>query len=132
MDEVELLFKHALVQEATYESILLQRRRELHRRVGECVEALFADRLDEFYGLLAYHYSRAEEWEKAQDFLFKAGDQAGKVAADAEALEHYRQALAAYSRAFGDRWDPLQRAELERKMGEALFRRGEQSQAREY
>ena len=130
--ELEYIFKHALVQEATYESILLQRRRELHRRVGECVEALFADRLDEFYGLLAYHYSRAEEWEKAQDFLFKAGDQAGKVAADAEALEHYRQALAAYSRAFGDRWDPLQRAVLERKMGEALFRRGEHSQAREY
>ncbi|MGD0626383.1 MAG: adenylate/guanylate cyclase domain-containing protein [Thermodesulfobacteriota bacterium] len=57
--ELEYIFKHALVQEATYESILLRRRRELHRRVGECVEALFADRLDEFYGLLAYHYSRA-------------------------------------------------------------------------
>lgn len=130
--ELEYIFKHALVQEATYESILVQRRRELHRRVGECVEVLFKDRLDEFYGLLAYHYSRAEEWEKAQDYLFKAGDQAGKVAADAEALEHYRQALAAYARAFGDKWDPFQRAVLERKMGEALFRRGEHSQARDY
>jgi len=130
--ELEYIFKHAVVQEATYESILLQRRRELHRRVGECVEALFLDRLEEFYGLLAYHYTRAEEWERAQDYLFKAGDQAGKVAADAEALEHYRQALAAYTRAFGDKWDPLQRAVLERKMGEALFRRGEHSQARDY
>jgi len=130
--ELEYIFKHALVQEAAYESILRQRRKELHRHVGECVEALFADRLDEFYGLLAYHYTQAEEWEKAQDYLFKAGDQAGKIAADAEALEHYRQALAAHTRAFGNRWDPLQRAILERKMGEALFRRGQNQSAREY
>ena len=130
--ELEYIFKHALVQEATYESILLQRRRDLHRRVGECMETLFAERLDEFYGLLAYHYTRAEEWEKAQDYLFKAGDQAGKIAADAEALEHYRLALTAHTRAFGNRWDPWQRAILERKMGEALFRRGQNQLGREY
>ena len=130
--ELEYIFKHALTQEATYESILLRRRRELHRRVGETIEALFADHLEEFYGVLAYHYARAEDWEKAQDYLFKAGDQAGKMAADAEALAHYRQAVAGYSRVFGDRWDPLQRAVLERKMGEALFRRGEHQQATEY
>ncbi len=129
--ELEYIFKHALVQEAAYESLLLQRRRELHRQVGECIEALFPDRLDEFYGLLSYHYTRAEEWAKAQEYLLKAGDQAGKIAADAEALAHYRQALAAYERAFGDRWDPFERAVLERKMGEALFRRGEHEQGRE-
>lgn len=132
LPELEYIFKHALVQEAAYESILLQRRRALHRRVGDCVEALFADRLEDFYGLLAYHYSRAEEWQKAQEYLFKAGDQASRVAADAEALANYRQALAAYGRAFGDRWDPVQRAVLERNIGEALFRRGEHEQAREY
>ncbi len=130
--EREYIFKHALLQETAYESILLQQRKELHRQVGKCVEALFANRLDEFYGLMAYHCTRAEEWEKAQDYLFKAGDQAGKIAADAEALEHYRQALAAHTRAFGDRWDPRQRAILERKMGEALFRRGQNQAAREY
>lgn len=132
LPELEYIFKHALVQETTYESILLQLRRELHRRVGECIEALFAGRLEEFYALLSYHYSRAEDWTKAQEYLFKAGDQAGKIAADAEALAHYQQAMAAYARAFGNRWDPIERAVLERKMGEALFRRGEHVQAREY
>lgn len=130
--ELEYIFKHALLQEAAYESILLQQRKELHLQVGKCVEFLFANRLDEFYGLMAYHYTRAEEWGKAQDYLLKAGDQAGKIAADAEALEHYRQALAAHTRAFGNRWDPWQRAILERKMGEALFRRGQNQAAREY
>ncbi len=71
-------------------------------------------------------------WEKAQEYLFKAGDQAGRIAADAEALAHYQQAIAAYARVFGDRWDPIQRASLERKMGEAFYRRGEHKQAMEY
>lgn len=130
--ELEYIFKHVLVQEATYGSILIQRRRELHRRVGECIEEFFADRIEEFVGLLAHHFAQAEEWEKAQTYLLLAGDEAGKVAADIEALAHYEKALATYARAFGDRWDPLQRAKLERKMGEALFRRGQHEQAIEH
>ena len=50
------------------------------------------------------------------------------MAADAEALAHYEQAMMAYARAFGDQWDPLQQAALERKIGETLFRRGEHAQ----
>ncbi len=123
--EFEYVFKHPLIQEATYESIPITVRRDLHRRAGEAMGVLYADRLEEFYGELAYHYARAEEWEKAQAYLFKAGDRAGMIAADAEALAHYRQAVAAYERAFGERWDPLARAILERKVGDALFRRGE-------
>ncbi|WP_447980760.1 ATP-binding protein [Candidatus Nitrospira bockiana] len=130
--ELEYVFKHALVQETTYASILADRRRELHRRVAECLEGLFSDRLEEVLTLLAYHYAKAEQWGKAQDYLCKAAHQAGKVAADAEALALYRQALAIYERGFGDRWDPRERAALERTMGEALFRRGEHVQAVEY
>jgi tetratricopeptide (TPR) repeat protein len=91
-----------------------------------------ADRLDEFYGLLAYHYSAAELWDKAQDYLFKAGDQAGRMAADTEALAHYRRAMEAYGQVRGNDWDPLSQAGLERKIGEALFRLGEHDQARAY
>jgi len=130
--ELEYIFKHALVQETTYGSILLQRRRELHSKVGQAIEALFPDRLEEFYSLLAYHYARAENWEKAQEYLFKAGDQAGKIAADAEALRHYQEAIESYTHVFGDKWDPLQRGSLERKMGEAFYRRGDTQKAMEY
>ena len=129
--ELEYVFTHALVHDAAYESLLLQRRRELHARVGEAIERLFAKRLDEFSGVLAYHFARAEKWEQAQNYLFKAGDRAERVAGDAEALAHYRQAVAAYGRAFGDRWDPVQRAKVERRIGEALFRRGELVEALE-
>ena len=99
--EVEYIFKHALVQESTYESILLKKRHELHAKVAEAIERLFTDRLDEFTSVLAYHYAKAERWEKAQGYLFKAGDQAGAIAADAEALAHYQQALETYTKPSG-------------------------------
>ena len=127
--ELEYLFKHALVHEATYATLLTARRRALHRRVGECIEGLFADRLEDFLSVLAYHFAQAEAWEKAQEYLLKAGDQAARVAADAEALDHYQNAIDAYEKAFGDRWDALKRATLERKIGEALFRLGHHERA---
>jgi class 3 adenylate cyclase/tetratricopeptide (TPR) repeat protein len=127
--ELAYIFKHALAQETTYESILLDERRRLHAQVGAAIENLFAGRLEEFYGLLAHHYAKAEAWEKAQAYLLKAADQAVHMAADSEALAHYRQALAAYGRAFGEVWDPVERAGLERKMGQAFYRRGEWNQA---
>jgi class 3 adenylate cyclase/tetratricopeptide (TPR) repeat protein len=130
--ELEYIFKHALVQESTYESILLKRRQELHAQVASAIETLFAERIEEFSSVLAYHCAKAEDWNKAQDYLFKAANQAGRIAADVEALSHYEQALETYARVFGDKWDPVQRASLERKMGEAFSRRGEAEKAVEY
>ena len=109
LPELEYLFTHALVQEATYGSILRQRRLELHRRVGECIERLFPERLDEFYGLLAHHYGQAEDWPKAHEYLLKAADEAGRIAANAEALGYYRRALETHAQVFGDRWEPVER-----------------------
>lgn len=130
--ELEYIFKHALVQESTYESILLKKRLELHAKVASAIEQLFSNRLDEFSPVLAYHYAKAEQWEKAQEYLFRAGDQAGRIAADAETLSYYDEALVTYTRVFGDTWDPVERAMLERKMGEAFYRRGDHGKAGEY
>ena len=74
--EVVYLFRHVLVQEATYETILVLRRQELHGAVAAAMEALYAGRLEKFYAVLAYHYARAQAWGKAQEYLLKAGDQA--------------------------------------------------------
>src|SRR5207245_1836874 len=86
-------------------------------KLAAAIERLFGDRLDELTSLLAYHYALAEDWEAAQAYLFKAGDQAGRMAADAEALELYRQAEAAYARVATRELAPLQRAMLDRKLG---------------
>jgi predicted ATPase len=92
--ELELGFSHPLIQEAAYSSVLLAQRRATHQRIAKCIEALIADRLENFYSELAYHYAQADDWDKAQYFLLAAGDQAVSIAADAEALEHYERALA--------------------------------------
>jgi hypothetical protein len=131
LPELEYIFKHALVQEATYGSILTENRRGIHRRVAQAIELLFPDRLDEFASLLAHHYTCAEDWEKAQAYLFKAGDQAGRMAADTEALEHLRSAEMAYLKVRGDKLEPLQRAALARKVGAALFGTGHYEAAHE-
>jgi class 3 adenylate cyclase/tetratricopeptide (TPR) repeat protein len=125
--DAELMFKHILIQETVYGSILRRQRRELHAQVARAIEATYGDRLEEFVGALASHYARAEHWEEALAYLERAGDQAGSVAADAEAVERYRDAMSAYETT--GRAPPLQIASLERKLGEALFRRGEHVQA---
>lgn len=130
--ELEYIFKHALVQEAVYGSILVERRRAIHRMVAQAIERLFGDRLDELTSLLAYHYALAEDWEAAQAYLFKAGDHAGRMAADAEALELYRQAEAAYARVAARRLEPLQRAMLDRKLGQAFYGIGSYEQSVEH
>ena len=95
------------------------------------IEREYADRLDDFFSVLALQFANAGEWAKAREYLIKAGDQAVRIAADAEALALYREAFAARERA-GEAWERAERGVLERKMGEALFRRGEHVEAREH
>jgi tetratricopeptide (TPR) repeat protein len=121
--ELELMFRHPLIQQATYATMLEDRRRHLHGQVAQCIEALFATRLEEFFSVLAYHYAHAEHWDRAQHFLLKAGDQAGRVAADAEALDHYERALVASTRS-AHGLDRFERADLEIRMAEALYALG--------
>lgn len=92
--ELEYIFKHSLTQQAAYNSLLIERRRDFHRRVGEALEQLFADRQAEFYGLLAHHFDAAGERLKAIDYWIKAGDTARLKDAFDEAIEEYQRAVA--------------------------------------
>ncbi len=123
-EELEYVFKHALVQETIYESILQMRRKQLHLEVARSIESIFAARLVDFYGTLAYHYSRAESLEKAEEYLFKAGDEAARSAASAEALTCFREASRIYFLIHGEGGNPGTKATLERNIGLALLRTG--------
>ncbi len=91
--ELSYTFRHALTQEVAYNSLLVQRRRALHRLVGVAIEELYADRLAEQYEVLAHHFSKGEERAKALEYFLKAGDKAAQAFANREALALYEQAL---------------------------------------
>lgn len=95
--EVEYIFSHALTQEVAYESLLGPRRRELHRRVGEAMVCVFAERLSEFQSIIGEHFLRGEAWDKAAHYLAQAGDAAARLYAHPEARLHYARALEALS-----------------------------------
>jgi class 3 adenylate cyclase/tetratricopeptide (TPR) repeat protein len=132
MDELEYLFKHALAQEVAYDSILVQRRKELHKNVADSIEKVFNERLHEFYGMLAYHYSQAEDLDKTEEYLIKAGEESLKASASSEALNYYQQALDLYLRKYGDKADPEKIAMLEKNIALALFNRGQLAESVEY
>lgn len=124
MEEVEFHFKDAMVHEVAYESILQKKRKELHMKVAEAIETVFSERLHEFYGMLAMHFSRGENLEKAEEYLIKAGEEALKAAASYEALSYYQDALKLYLNKYAGAADPEKIAGLERKIALAFFNKG--------
>ncbi len=96
--EREYAFHHSLTQEATYSTILLKRRRELHQRVGEALEDLYADRVEEFAALLAQHFRAAGDDAKTLRYATTAGDSAARLFANKEAVTHYTSAIEAAER----------------------------------
>ena len=89
----EYRFRHALIQETAYRTLLAEQRTRLHRRAAEWLEERYAERDAEVLGLLAYHWLRAEDEEKAAGYLLRAGDKARLEYALDEAIEHYRDLL---------------------------------------
>jgi tetratricopeptide (TPR) repeat protein len=86
-------FKHALTHEVAYSSLLLERRRVLHGRIVEALEALPADRLAEQTERLAQHAWRSERWDKALAYFRQAGGRAMARSANREAVVCFEQAL---------------------------------------
>lgn len=122
-------FRHPLVHEAVYQSSRLKARKLLHERLARWVENSYADRLREFSSLLAFHYTRAENWIKAVEFLLIAGEQSARLAADQEALLNYEEAIAAYDRGAVGEIDKTQRAIMEQRLGGIHLRRANHDRA---
>jgi predicted ATPase/class 3 adenylate cyclase len=93
LPELEYMFRHTLTQETTYKSILRQRRRDFHLRVGRALEELFPERLGEFAALLAQHFDEGQDEDKALHYHRMAADRAFSLDAQAEALRHYERSI---------------------------------------
>ncbi len=124
--ELEYLFRHALAQEAVYQSILLRSRKELHQQVAVAIEQSFASDLSKHFSPIAHHYRQAEQWEPAEAYLVKAGVVAAAAAASSEALVLFNDALELYNRLHGDGGgDARHRALIEKHIGLGLLNTGQ-------
>jgi class 3 adenylate cyclase/tetratricopeptide (TPR) repeat protein len=97
LPEAEYMFKHVLTQVAVYEGLLLKQRKNLHGIVGRVIEKLYAERLEEHYEKLAYHFSHSNNADKAIEYLQLAGDKSTRYHSLVEARGHYREALALFT-----------------------------------
>lgn len=88
----EYAFRHVLIQEAAYDSILLKNRSQLHQRIGEILEEIYSDRIEEFAPLLANHFYNAGD-ERSLKYDIIAGEKSARLYANAEAVAHFSRAL---------------------------------------
>jgi class 3 adenylate cyclase/tetratricopeptide (TPR) repeat protein len=91
--DTEYIFKHALTQEVAYNSVLLERRRQLHERTAAALETLYTNSVEEHLAELAHHYGRSANPGKAVEYLTRAGQQALNRSAIAEAQAQFQQGL---------------------------------------
>jgi len=116
----EYIFKHAVLRDVTYETVLLKLRRLYHAQVAKWLETNAGERLGEYLSLIAGHYELAGEQAKAADYLQRSGEELYKVSA-------FRDAIGAFERALTmlPEGDVVSRAALLVKLGAAYERVGD-------
>jgi class 3 adenylate cyclase len=97
--ETGYIFKHALTQEVAYNSLLIERRKQIHERVGKALESNFADQIDDYLTQLAFHFGHSDNVAKAIEYQGRAGQQAMQRCSYADAIKYVSDAL--------DRMKPL-------------------------
>src|SRR5712664_4395984 len=91
--QVTYTFKHALIQDAAYESLLKSTRQHYHQRLGQVLEAQFPETTATQPELLAHHYTEASLPEQAVHYWHKAGQRASERSAHLEAITHLTKGL---------------------------------------
>ena len=91
--ETTYVFKHALTREVVYGSILSKRLRKIHEAVGDAIECLYKESLDEYHAVLARHYIASGNYEKGAHYSWLARKKAEQTRSHREAIDHSRRIL---------------------------------------
>ena len=124
--ETEYAFRHALSHESAYQSLAESTRSRLHGVVGEALERLYAGRLEEVVELLAYHFGRSAEDERAVDYGILAAEKAARRWANVEARTAFTTVLGRLDRMPRTQENLLRRLDAVLKQSEVRFALGEQ------
>jgi hypothetical protein len=133
--EVEYLFRHVLIQEAAYDSLVKSQRRRLHQIIGETLEQVYAASRPEIAATLAFHFEQAEAHERALHYFEHSAGRAQAAYANDEAIGFFRAAIRQADHLAGDgdapsaRWE-IQAAQLHERLGDVLELTGRLDEAR--
>ena len=130
--DLEYTFKHALIHEVAYGSLLQERRRTLHTGIMEALERLYPDRLSEYSERLAYHAFSGEVWDRAVTHLREAGAKALARSANREAAASFEKALVALEHLPDTRQKLEHAIDLRLDLRQALFPLGEITRLLDY
>jgi len=87
------IFNHALTREVIYDSILSRKKKKLHEKIGEGIEKLYSENIDEYYEVLAEHFIKSENYEKGSEYSKLASKKAFKSASINDAIEYSRKRI---------------------------------------
>jgi class 3 adenylate cyclase/tetratricopeptide (TPR) repeat protein len=90
---MEYRFKHDLVQEVAYNSLLVRKRKEMHLAAANAIETFYSDNLEHVIEILAYHFSKTNDNHKAYIYLWQSGAKNTRTSSLWEAFRFYKQAL---------------------------------------
>jgi tetratricopeptide (TPR) repeat protein len=122
------VFRHALTQETAYGSLLERHRRTYHSAVGQALEELYGDRLEEVAELLALHFGRSAEAEKSIDYAILAAEKSQRRWANSEALNYFNDALHRLDLLPDTQANRLRRIDAVIKQGDGKFALGEHAE----
>ena len=91
--ELEYIFRNMITQEVAYNSLLFNRRKEIHGSVGTAIEKMYPDRIEEFYEVIAHHFSKSSHYKSAFKYLKLSGDKAIRNNSAWEAFVFYQKAF---------------------------------------
>jgi class 3 adenylate cyclase/tetratricopeptide (TPR) repeat protein len=118
-------FVHPLIQEVAYDSILIPRREQIHRAAALAIESRLGSAYPGCNAMLAFHFGMARDLDRAELYLFRAGEEAIKLAAADEALLFFEEAARLFMQRHGAAGDPAKKAEIERYIARAHANRGD-------
>jgi DNA-binding winged helix-turn-helix (wHTH) protein/class 3 adenylate cyclase/predicted ATPase len=124
LPQAAFTFKHALIQEVAYQSLLRSTRQQHHAHIAEVLETQFADLTATQPELLAHHYTAAGRHAQAMPYWQRAGEQAAQRSAHAEAIAHLTQGLAVLQELSDTKTRAHQELALQRSLGTSLLTRG--------
>ncbi len=119
--ELTYLFRHVMTQEVAYESLPYALRSILHEQLADYLESHYAETLDQYIDLLAYHYDRSDNTPKKQEYLRKAGEAAQAEYANDAAIDYYRRVLPLLP--------PTEKIAIMRRLGDVLQLVGQWTEA---